>query len=149
MPDWLRIDSLLWWWQGITLRQRAVVVLCVGAMGLGVPLAWWQWTSPRVITIPDERSVSLAVNTPPSPDVSPSPASESSGAPSCTPVGPINLNNATVEQLDTLPGVGPVIAGRIVQWRNRHGRFTSVDELREVEGIGPVTWAKLAPLVRV
>lgn len=149
MPDWLRIDSLSWWWQGMSLRQRALAALCAGVIGVGVPLTWWQWTSPRVITIPDERPMSLPVSTTPAPDVGPSPGSEAHAGSACAPAGPINLNTATVEQLDTLPGVGPVIAGRIIQWRTRHGRFTSVDELREVEGIGPVTWTKLAPLVRV
>ena len=61
----------------------------------------------------------------------------------------INLNTATVEQLDTLPGVGPVRAGAIVAWRNANGKFTSVDQLGEVDGIGPGRLEKLRPLVRV
>jgi competence protein ComEA len=67
------------------------------------------------------------------------------GAPSA----PVNLNTATVEQLDTLPGVGPVRAAAIVAWRNAHGKFTSVDQLGEVDGIGPGRLEKLRPLVRV
>ena len=61
----------------------------------------------------------------------------------------INLNTATVEQLDTLPGVGPVRAAAIVAWRNANGKFTSVDQLGEVDGIGPGRLEKLRPLVRV
>jgi competence protein ComEA len=63
--------------------------------------------------------------------------------------GPVDLNAATREGLDALPGVGPVLAGRIVAWRAAHGRFTSVDELGEVPGIGPKALERLRPLVRV
>lgn len=66
-----------------------------------------------------------------------------------TPGAPLDLNSATVEQLDSLPGVGPVIAGRIVEWRTVHGRFRSVEELAEVSGIGEAILANLRPLVRV
>ncbi|MGC3992947.1 MAG: helix-hairpin-helix domain-containing protein [Propionicimonas sp.] len=61
----------------------------------------------------------------------------------------VSLNTATLEQLDTLPGVGPVTAQRILDWREEHGRFSAVTELQEVEGIGPKTYADLAPNVRV
>jgi competence protein ComEA len=63
--------------------------------------------------------------------------------------GPIDLNSATLEQLDSLPGVGPVLAQRILDWRAQHGRFGSTDELREVSGIGEATFADIKPLVRV
>lgn len=61
----------------------------------------------------------------------------------------VNLNTATLEQLDTLPGVGTVTAQRILDWRVAHGRFTSVDQLREVSGIGQARLAQLKHLVRV
>lgn len=61
----------------------------------------------------------------------------------------VDLNAATLADLDTLPGVGPVLAQRILDWRTEHGRFSSVDELREVAGIGERTFAELAPRVRV
>lgn len=63
--------------------------------------------------------------------------------------GKIDLNSATVEQLDGVPGIGTVTAQRIVQWRDQHGRFTSVDQLGEVGGIGEVRLARLRDLVRV
>ena len=63
--------------------------------------------------------------------------------------GLIDLNTATVEQLDSLPGVGPVLAQRIVDHRTQNGRFTAVDDLRQVSGIGEKKYADLAPLVRV
>lgn len=65
------------------------------------------------------------------------------------PGGKVDLNRATVEQLDTLPGVGPVTAQRILDWRTRNGRFSSVDQLREVEGIGERRFSQLKALVTV
>lgn len=63
--------------------------------------------------------------------------------------GVVDLNTATVEQLDTLPGVGPVTAQAIVSWREKHGRFSRIEELQEVDGVGPKTFAQLAPKVTV
>ncbi|MFE3830807.1 helix-hairpin-helix domain-containing protein [Streptomyces sp. NPDC059092] len=62
--------------------------------------------------------------------------------------GPVSLNTATPDQLDTLPGVGPVLARHIIDYRTQHGGFRSVDELREVNGIGDRKFADLQPLVR-
>ncbi|MFD3522490.1 helix-hairpin-helix domain-containing protein [Streptomyces sp. NPDC058653] len=61
---------------------------------------------------------------------------------------PVSLSTATVEQLDTLPGVGPVLAQHIVDYRTRHGGFRSVDELREVNGIGERRFADIEPRVQ-
>jgi competence protein ComEA len=61
----------------------------------------------------------------------------------------VDLNTATAEQLDTLPGVGPVTASKVLAWRAAHGRFSSIDELAEVPGIGPKTLEELRPHVRV
>ncbi|MEV6328923.1 ComEA family DNA-binding protein [Streptomyces sp. NPDC051909] len=68
------------------------------------------------------------------------------GAPG--PAAPLSLNTATVEQLDALPGVGPVLARHIVEHRVEHGGFRTVAELRDVNGIGARRFADLAPLVR-
>ncbi|MEV5969995.1 ComEA family DNA-binding protein [Streptomyces sp. NPDC051921] len=64
------------------------------------------------------------------------------------PAAPLSLNTATLEQLDGLPGVGPVLARHIVEHRVEHGGFRSVAELRDVNGIGARRFADLAPLVR-
>lgn len=61
----------------------------------------------------------------------------------------LNLNTATQAQLEDLPGVGPVTAKAILSWRIEHGRFSRIEELQEVDGIGPKTFAKLAPHVTV
>ncbi|WP_408649072.1 helix-hairpin-helix domain-containing protein [Streptomyces poriticola] len=68
--------------------------------------------------------------------------------PGAAPAAPVSLNTATADQLDTLPGVGPVLARRIVDHRTRHGGFRSVEELREVNGIGDRRFADLRDLVR-
>jgi competence protein ComEA len=61
--------------------------------------------------------------------------------------GPVSLSSATVEQLDALPGVGPVTAQKIVDYRTQHGAFHSVDELDAIPGIGPARLADLRGLV--
>jgi competence protein ComEA len=61
----------------------------------------------------------------------------------------VDLNTGDVSALDGLPGVGPVLAQRIVDWRTAHGRFTSIDELDEVSGIGDKLMAEIRPHVRL
>jgi competence protein ComEA len=61
--------------------------------------------------------------------------------------GTVSLNTADLAALDSLPGVGPVLAQRILDWRSEHGRFTSVDELGEVSGIGDKLLGRLRPQV--
>ena len=63
--------------------------------------------------------------------------------------GLVDLNSASVSDLDGLPGIGPVLAQRILDWRTEHQRFSSIDELGEVPGIGPKLLAQLRSKVRV
>lgn len=63
--------------------------------------------------------------------------------------GKVNLNSATLERLHTLPGVGEVTAKRIIEWRTQHGRFTNVEQLRDVPGIGPAKLSRLRGEVTV
>lgn len=65
------------------------------------------------------------------------------------PAGPVNLNTATLEQLDSIPEVGPVTAQAILDWRTETGGFTSIDQLLEIDGIGPATLEKITPHVTV
>jgi competence protein ComEA len=66
-----------------------------------------------------------------------------------TPGGLVDLNAATADELDTLPGIGPVTAAAIIAWRDANERFTSVDQLGDVDGIGPARLEKLRDLVGV
>ncbi|MGW7083672.1 helix-hairpin-helix domain-containing protein, partial [Streptomyces sp. NPDC054871] len=75
-------------------------------------------------------------------------AGAAAGSTGATPAAPVGLNTATAEQLDELPGVGPVLAQHIIDYRTEHGGFRSVDELREVNGIGDKRYADLQNLVR-
>ena len=85
----------------------------------------------------------------------PAPAAGSTGAttgvPStgASPTALVNLNTADQMALETLPGVGPVTAAAILQWRTEHGGFTAVEELLEVSGIGDATLAEIAPHVTI
>ncbi|NIK61017.1 ComEA family DNA-binding protein [Kribbella shirazensis] len=65
-----------------------------------------------------------------------------------TPGAPVNLNTATLAQLDALPGVGPVLAQRILDYRTQNGPFTTIDQLQEVPGVGPKKFDSLKPHVR-
>ncbi|CAL9435326.1 ComE operon protein 1 [Streptomyces sp. enrichment culture] len=79
----------------------------------------------------------------------PAPAAPSGqGGPGGPAAGPLSLGTATVEQLDALPGVGPVLARHIVDFRTARGGFRSVEELRQVNGIGERRFADLRKLVR-
>ncbi len=61
----------------------------------------------------------------------------------------VNVNTAGLAELDRLPGVGPALAQRIVEYRTQHGRFVRVEELLQVKGIGPTTYAAIAAYVTV
>lgn len=63
--------------------------------------------------------------------------------------GVVDLNTATLEQLENLPGVGPVLAQHILDWRTQHGRFTAVTQLQQVSGIGPSKYADIVARVRI
>jgi competence protein ComEA len=79
----------------------------------------------------------------------PVPATASGGPGSVTPTGPLDLNTATLEQLDALPGVGPATAKAILAERDKRGRFRSVEDLLEVRGIGPAKLDAIRDLVTV
>ncbi len=101
----------------------------------------------------------IAVGVPPAPDSAPAAGAAADGGPGAAapgdgagppaPGAKIDLNAATVGQLDALPGVGPVTAQRILDWRTRNGRFSRVEQLREIEGIGELRFGRLRELVTV
>lgn len=77
------------------------------------------------------------------------PAVASGGAASAASSGPVDLNTATLEQLDALPGVGPATAKAILAERGKRGRFKSVEDLLDVRGIGPAKLDAIRDLVTV
>lgn len=77
------------------------------------------------------------------------PGAPAAGGPGVAPAGPLDLNTATAEQLDALPGIGPATAEAIISYRQQHGRFRSVEELVEVRGIGEAKLAALRSKLRV
>lgn len=93
----------------------------------------------------DGEQVIVGASAPPPP---PGAGTASGGQAGAGPAAPVSLNTATTDQLETLPGVGPVLAQHIVDYRTQHGGFRSVDQLREVNGIGERRFADLRELVR-
>nr|WP_204264458.1 ComEA family DNA-binding protein [Geodermatophilus normandii] len=124
----------------VTLPEGARVADAVAAAGGLLPEADPASVNLAAV-VSDGQQVAVGV-----PGAAPPASGPAGGA---APAGPLDLNAATVADLDGLPGIGPVLAQRIVDHREQHGRFTSVEQLDDVAGIGPAVYAGLADLVRV
>ncbi|MEU5791755.1 ComEA family DNA-binding protein [Micromonospora purpureochromogenes] len=96
--------------------------------------------------VADGELILVGVAAPPG---QPGPAAPPAAGAPAVPGGLVNLNTATLAQLDGLPGVGPVLAQRILTHRDQHGGFRSVGDLRQVEGIGDARYEQLKDLVTV
>jgi competence protein ComEA len=90
----------------------------------------------------------IAVGVTPPPDAQ-GPAGAGPTGSGATATGKVDLNTATADQLDTLPGVGPAMAQRIITYRTQHGGFRSIEELQQVSGIGDARYQDLKDLVTV
>ncbi|GHF35454.1 DNA-binding protein [Streptomyces mashuensis] len=97
----------------------------------------------RVLVDGEQIVVGAAGSPPPAPS-----GSSTTAGPAGRGQGPLSLNSATLEQLDALPGVGPVLAQHILDYRTQHGGFRSVTDLRKVNGIGARRFTDLKPLVQ-
>jgi competence protein ComEA len=97
--------------------------------------------------IADGQQLVIGTTTDPAGEVRDGRESGSGGGSAAT--ATLDLNRASQAELEELPGVGPVTAGAILSWRQQHGRFSRIEELQEVDGIGPKTYAQIAPHVRV
>ena len=96
----------------------------------------------------DGQQVVIGTSRDPAGEVRDQPGSAGTAS-AASPTGAVDLNRADQSQLEQLPGVGPVTAQAILTWRQQHGRFNRIEELQEVDGIGPKTYAQIAPHVRV
>jgi competence protein ComEA len=76
-------------------------------------------------------------------------AEENSESPSSVPSGPININTATQAELETLPGIGPALASRIIDYREANGPFATIEAIQNVSGIGPATFENIKDLIMV
>jgi competence protein ComEA len=79
----------------------------------------------------------------------PPPAPPAPPAPATPAPAPINLNTATAVDLQKLPGVGPAVAARIIEYRQKNGAFKKVEDLMNIRGIGEKTFLRLKPLVTI
>ena len=123
-------------------RRGALVVALLLAIGAGHDL--WRASRPLPVETPGAISPGAAAL---APSATPSGEAPGAGADAPAPVARLDLNRAAARELDALPGIGPVLAARIVAHRERHGPFASSEELLAVRGIGPRLFARLRPYV--
>jgi competence protein ComEA len=129
VPPGSRVDAAVQHAGGLTSHGEAT------AVNLAMPLHDGQQ-----VVVPRRGSA---------PAAGPQPAGGAGAVPAAgSPTQPISLSTATVAQLDTLDGIGPTLAGRIVQYREAHGGFRSIQELRQVDGIGDKRYAALSKAVQ-
>jgi comEA protein len=121
-------------------RRGALLVALLLALGAGHDL-WRAW---RPLPVREARMAAEGEGAGAASDPVPAGA-----AADPTPAPTTDLNRASAPELDRLPGVGPVLAARIIDYRAQHGAFRRVEELMAVRGIGPRLYARLAPRVTV
>ena len=128
-----------------TPAERRGALLVALLLSLGAARDLWRASHPRMTSAPAE--------------VAEGPAGPAGGPPSAPPGAPgpavagasatVDLNEAGAAELDALPGIGPVLAGRILQHRSAHGPFREPEDLLAVPGIGPRLYERLRPRIRV
>lgn len=165
-------------WEFFTPAERRVLgaIVVVSTVASGVSYIWkahpeWFLGEPTFVAEPKEAlpsplepveepspspgvtmpssSTTETVSLQPSSAASPQQAETPPSKPTLDPLRPISLNTADAQTLELLPGVGPVLAKRIIAYRNEIGGFRSVDDLLDVKGIGEKTLEKIRPYVAV
>jgi len=97
-------------------------------------------------SLDDGQRIDIPVLTTPTAPPSPAPEPSQPAQPD-QPTGPVNINTATAEELQSLPGIGPVLAQKVVEYRRQVGGFRRVDDLASVPGIGPKRLAEIRPFI--
>ena len=133
---------------GLTPSERRGASVLAIVLAIGTLSDLHRARAPGHVPPPDRfaSAPAAAVDAPPAPPVS-SGLSAQPPAPAAA-LEPLDLDSASVADLDRLPGIGPVLAARIVEHRRLHGRFHHVDELLLVPGIGPRLLERLRPWLR-
>jgi competence protein ComEA len=116
------------------IKQLAVAAIVAGALAPANPTAHHTLSA---------ASLTQSQTQPPPPPPRPPPA-----APAPAPA-PINLNSATAADLEKLPGIGPAVAARIVEYRQKNGAFKKIEDLMNIRGIGEKTFLRLKPLITI
>jgi competence ComEA-like helix-hairpin-helix protein len=140
----------------LTPEERRGVAVIVGLLLLGAAYDLWRAAAPRLAPEPVRNATLTPDGVPPASVPPPAAETEAIATRPTEAVVPrvsggpaIDLNAADATALDRLPGVGPVLAARIVEHRRAHGPFERVDDLRAVRGIGPRLLERLRPCVRI
>lgn len=132
-------------------RVSDAVAAAGGVTPQGLKKAGIRINLARILVDGEQIDVSVAEDSGAAPTASPG---AGRGLPGGGPTAPqsgvkVSLNKATASQLEELPRVGPVMAAKIIEFRTQYGGFRSIDQLREVSGIGDATFAQIAPLVQL
>ncbi|PYH01848.1 competence protein ComEA [Arthrobacter stackebrandtii] len=131
--------------QAVEAAGGALPTAALAALNLAAPISDGQ----QIVVLTQEQAANPQSN-PGTGAAAPGAAGGAAGgAGAAAPLGPVNVNTATAADLDVLPGIGPVLAQRIVEWRTGHGPFSSVDALDAVPGIGAKLLENLRSLVAV
>ncbi len=99
------------------------------------------------VVIPRATSTSQPAARGENPPLTPAPLPTTQEQPATTPDGLININTASLEELDRLPEIGPVMAQRIIDYRTTNGPFAAIEDIMNVQGIGPATFEKIKTLI--
>lgn len=120
--------------------QSLLIKLAMLVAAIAVVL-WMGWPVPKEATPQAQPEQSIAMQVPVTSPVTTVPPAKAASK--------VNLNRASADELQVLPGIGPVLAQRMVDWRRAHGRYRTIDDLQEVKGIGKKRLEQLRLLVTV